>query len=339
MALESKGSSRRPPKIVFGLMSAVASAATVDQLVASLQPHHVVIHHDFSQQPDFAITAPNASYVPDPKRTGYGVWALTEGVVHLVKYCVENVDFDYFQLISPACLPIKPLSQFEDYLSNSTVDGHAEFCDLRQNIDAMICFGFRVYAPDKSFRQCVLRRTRQWYIGDNPDLVDGSGIQVAKRRGDLPWSPLASIASMLIRIADKGWLGFAPPDSTLRPMMGGLWFGARKEVCAHLVRRMSEPAVHAYFESVNDFGEYGFATLLGNSGYRFGPFNTFVDRFEDWNPRTFGLDDLEFLASVPNFFARKFPDDPMAPIRLRVLERIKPYSAVANIGDRRSFEE
>lgn len=323
-AMHASGKQARCPlKIVFGLMSAVATAETINQLVNALHPYPVIIHHDVSQQSDFTVTAQNASFVPDPKRTGYGVWALTEGVVHLVKHCVENVDFDYFQLISPACLPIKPLSQFAEYLSGSDVDAHAEFCDLRENLDAMISFGFRVYAPDNSLRRAILRLARKWHVGDIPDLVERCGLQVVRRPRDAESSPLVGMASAIIRLADKGWFGCRLPDPGLRPMMGGMWFGARRPVCEYLVERINEPAIHHHFELVNDFGEHGFATLLGNSKFRFGPFNTFVNDFKGWSPRTFDLDDLERLASLPHFFARKFPDDPAAEVRLRVLEWIE----------------
>lgn len=310
-----------PPKLIFGLMSAVAKPATIEQLVRALQPHRVVIHHDFTQQPGFGIEADNATFVPNPRRTGYGVWALTEGVIRLVEHCVANEEFDYFQLISPACLPIKPLSQFQAYIASSKFDGHAEFCDLRDNPEAMLSFGHRVYAPNNSFRHRMLRRSRRWHLGRQaPELEDRYGIQIVARSKTAGWSPLDTIGSVITRLMDKGLLGYRLPDPNWRPMMGGMWFGGNRQVCQYIAERINEPAVYAHFASVNDFGEHCFATLLGNSQFHLGPFNTYVNKYKDWNPGIFGEEDLDRLAQLPQFFARKFPDDPAAPIRLKVLE-------------------
>jgi len=65
--------------IVFGILSAVHSAATVRQLCEALSPHQVVIHHDFAQQPEFQVRLPNVSFVPDPKPTGWDSFNFTEG--------------------------------------------------------------------------------------------------------------------------------------------------------------------------------------------------------------------------------------------------------------------
>ena len=41
------------PRIVFVVMSAVSKPGTIDQLARALAPHLVLVHHDFSQTPDF----------------------------------------------------------------------------------------------------------------------------------------------------------------------------------------------------------------------------------------------------------------------------------------------
>src|SRR3954447_10256317 len=100
-------------KIVFLVMSAVSKPGTVDQLARALAPHCVLVHHDFSQSPEFPLSAPNVRFVPDPKRTGWGVFGLVEGIFHSFRYALANLEFDYLQLLSPTCLPIKPLRDFE----------------------------------------------------------------------------------------------------------------------------------------------------------------------------------------------------------------------------------
>src|SRR5690349_6558018 len=96
------------PRIVFVIMSAVDKACVVDQLARALAPHTVLVHHDFSQTTPFVLSAPNARFVPNPRRTGWGVFGFTEGVFHSLRYALDKEPFDYLQTLSPTCLPIKP---------------------------------------------------------------------------------------------------------------------------------------------------------------------------------------------------------------------------------------
>ena len=43
------------PRVIFGIMSATQQGATVTQLARALQPHLVVVHHDFRKRADFAV--------------------------------------------------------------------------------------------------------------------------------------------------------------------------------------------------------------------------------------------------------------------------------------------
>jgi hypothetical protein len=318
-----KTSAERPPKIIFGLMSAVASPAIVDQLASALNPHLVVIHHDFSQQPDFSIKATNTCYVPDPKRTGYGVFAFTEGIIHLLKYCVENIEFDYFELMSPVCLPIKPLSQFERYIAQSSVDAHTEFVDPLADRDVMMSFGQRMYAADKTLRHSLLIRARRWYFGMDASSEDIAGVQIARGPRQLWRHPGALLGYSIMRLAQLGFFGRYVPEPGLRPLIGSAWIGATRPVVEYLVRRLTEPALYDHYRRFRDIAEISIPTLLGNSSFRLGPRNTFVNFYEGWSPRVLGVEDLDRLEHTPHFFARKFPDDPNAPVRLRVLERIQ----------------
>jgi hypothetical protein len=301
-------------------MSAVAKPATVEQLVRSLDPHRVVIHHDFVQQPEFPIKAENAFFVPHPKHTGYGNWNFTQGVICLLKYCVEHVEFDYFQLMSPACLPIKPLSQFEQYIANSVVDAHAEFIDLSKERDAMVSFGHRCYVPNKTLRRSLLIRARRSYLGKNPRTEELAGVQLLRGPEHLWRHPLAFAGYAAAWIARMGLLGSYMPERGMKPMIGAVWIGATRKVCEYLVRRITEPAMSDHFRRFNDPGELGIPTLLGNSEFRFGPLNTFVNTYDGWHPCVVDVNAIDDLEGAPQFFARKFPDDPDAPSRRRALE-------------------
>ena len=82
------------PNIVFLVMSAVGKPETLDQLAHSLAPHTVLVHHDFSQTPDFVLTAPNVRFVPDPKRTGWAFFGFVDGIFHSMKYALANLVAD-----------------------------------------------------------------------------------------------------------------------------------------------------------------------------------------------------------------------------------------------------
>ena len=66
-------------KIAFVVMSAIHSPESVAQLARALAPHTVVVHHDFSQTPDFHVDEPNVRFVPSPKRTGWAIWGFSKG--------------------------------------------------------------------------------------------------------------------------------------------------------------------------------------------------------------------------------------------------------------------
>ena len=104
------------PKIVFVVMSAISKPATTEQLARALAPHIVLVHHDFHQTPYFPLVAPNVRFVPNPRRTGWAVFGFTDGIFHSLRYALENFEFDYLQLLSPTCLPIKPLQTPRPYL-------------------------------------------------------------------------------------------------------------------------------------------------------------------------------------------------------------------------------
>lgn len=61
--------------------------------------------------------------------------------------------FDYFQLLSGTCLPIKPIAAFENFVEKSNSDVNMDMMCLDQDVEAMMSHGFRMFARDKSLRQ------------------------------------------------------------------------------------------------------------------------------------------------------------------------------------------
>src|SRR5690554_5667489 len=109
-------------KVLFGIMSAIQPAATLQCLIDALGTRRILVHHDWSQQPGLRVSGPSMAYVEDPARTGWADWGFTRGILRLLEYALECERFDYFQLLSPTCMPIRPLEEFEGYLASTRPD-------------------------------------------------------------------------------------------------------------------------------------------------------------------------------------------------------------------------
>jgi hypothetical protein len=323
--------SRSKTPIVFGLMSAQQPSATVAQLLDAVNPYPVVVHHDFTKRREFNVTAQNAILVPDPKVTGWGTWGFVEAIFRTVEYALERYDFDYFQLLSPTCLPIRPLSDFEEFVRTDPAEIHADMMSLDTDDDILMTFGYRTFISGTTLRFKILQRARSWYFGDDSDLVQRQSLSILKRRSGLARSgpSIGGRASLaLTRMLAAGRIGAHPFGPALRPMVGSTWFGARRHVCEYLVRASKESSGLAFFQNLRLVDEILFPTLLGNSGFKMGPSNHVISPFNDrGNPEW--IDDLELdsMLATKRFFARKFPEDTSSPVRLRALEPVMPLAA------------
>lgn len=306
------------PRVVFVVMSAVAPAAVVDQLAHALAPHTVLVHHDFSQAPHFALTAPNVRFVPEPRRTGWAVFGFTEGVFHSLEYALDHIPFDYLQTLSPTCLPIKPMRHFEAHVAGAA-EAHFDSIDLLADIDAFMCVGYRAFTPEHTLRHRLMRRLSTLYFGPSPGRREEAGIWLrsGRARGLMPWVALA--ATKVFAQPAVGGHVFGP---SLRPYYGSSWFGARRPVVARMVEQFHQPELRAWYSRLRIADEFLMGTLLMNLGVRRGPMNHFIQTYDEARVREFTLAELPRLRQSAAFFARKFPQDPAAPVRLALLREL-----------------
>lgn len=306
------------PKIVFLVMSAVSKPGTVDQLAHALAPHLVLVHHDFSQTPNFPLAASNVRFVPNPKRTGWAVFGFVEGIFHSMRYAMANFDFDYLQLLSPTCLPIKPLQGFEAHVA-AGADAHFDCIDLLHDRDALMCVGYRAFTPEKSFRHRVARRLSLAYFGDSWGRRDEAGIWLRSGGawGVMPWIALATVKAL-----SQPWIGRHIFDESFRPYYGSTWFGARRHVVDAMVELFYRPAIHDYFCRLRIADEFLIPTLLMHLGVRKGPMNHFIQVFDQAHTGEIHEEHIGQLEGSGAYFARKFADSPMAPVRVRVLREL-----------------
>ena len=314
------------PRILFVVMSAVAPPATVDQLVRSLAPHTVLLHHDFSQSPDFRLEASNAAFVPEPVRTGWATFGFVEGIFHALDHAVRHHEFDYLQLLSPSCLPIKPIERFEAHVAQG-MDAHFGAIDLVGDPDCLMSVGYRAFTPVGSLRHRILRRLASEYFARHRGRRDESGVWIHSG-GGRGWK--AAVARWAVDAAARRTLGWHPFDRGFRPYYGSAWFGARRHVIRGMVRAFRRPVLRRWFSRLRIAEEFIIPSLLMRLTKTRGSLNHFISRFDQAHPRKLGYQDLPELRASHAFFARKFPDDPQAPVRLRVLDELaRPGPAAA----------
>lgn len=306
------------PTIVFLVMSAVSKPETVDQLARSLAPHTVLVHHDFSQSPDFALTAPNVRFVPDPKRTGWAFFGFVDGIFHSMQYALANLDFDYLQLLSPSCLPIKPMEAFEAHVSGRA-EAHFDCVDLFADRDALMSVGFRALTPEKSLRHRIVRRLGNAYFGDSAGRRDEAGIWLHSGGRK---SLVSLLALAAFKALSRPAIGHHIFNEKFRPYYGSTWFGASRHVVAAMVEQFLRPGVRDYFSQLCIADEFLIPTLLMHVAPAKGPMNHFIQRFDQAHPGRIEEEDMARLKATPAFFARKFADDASAPMRLRVLAEL-----------------
>ena len=313
------------PKIVFVVMSAIHSPESVAQLARSLAPHTVVVHHDFSQTPEFSVDEPNVRFVPEPKRTGWAIWGFSEGIFHALRYAYENLEFDYLQILSPTCLPIKPMSALEAHVASGSTEVDFAWIDMLADDDALMSVAYRGFAGEESFRHRLLRRMMMIYFNNTPERRDLAGVQL-RTGGQLgPDGKMrlsARIALAVTRLMVNPTLGGHVFTREFPPFYGSTWFGARRHVIDWMLKRFDETDIQSHFPKLCIADEFLIPSMLKQSGFRSGPMNHCIVTFIEANPAWLTDADFEALRQSPAFFGRKFPDDVHTPIRKRVLTEL-----------------
>lgn len=306
-------------RILFGIMSAVQPAATVGSLVDALGTRHpILIHHDWSQQDEFPLSRPNVSFVQQPARTGWADWGFSQGILRLVSEAVRTQQFDYFQLLSPTCLPVRPIKAFEAHLASTGADFLIDSVALDSDIDVLMSHGWRAYAPAHTLQHRLLRGARRWYFGSDPIVASRSGLAFpVTSMNERPGARalLARIARGLTLQAKNG-IGFSHPFTPEFPCFAGsTWFAASRRGCEHLLERAADEALTAGFSRMYMGDEMYFPSIFRNSGLRCAPAVHYIARFVDARPSWFNLTDIPEIRRSGAFFARKFPEDPASPVR------------------------
>lgn len=308
----------RRPRIVFLVMSAVAKPQTVEQLAQALAPHQVLVHHDFSQSPDFALQAGHVRFVPRPVRTGWASFGFVQAIFHSLEHALRHLDFDYLQLLSPSCLPIKPMAAFERHVSGME-EAHFDCVDLLTDPDALRCVGYRAWTAEGSRAHRLARQLVDLHYGASAGRREEAGIWL---RSGADAGLRAQLAGLALTALQHPALGRHLRQQRLRLYYGSAWFGARKHVVAGMARAWRQPGLQEYFRRVRIAEEFLIPSLLMKLSPHKGPLNHLIQRFDQAHPGLYGVEHLDALRQSPAFFARKFPDDPHAAVRQHVLSEL-----------------
>ena len=309
-------------KLAFGILASHESPATLAQLVDALGPDAlVVIHHDATKGTALHLRRDNVRFVDDPVRTGWGEWSLCEAILRILRTAGTDRSWGYFQLLSASCLPIRPIRAFEEFISEADADVNMDLVALDEDPIALMSHGFRGYAPAGTLGHRVLRRLRRWYMVRQRTSLHRYGLNLGMPAAGQTRTVRARLARSGMRFAiATGRPGLDHPfDANLRCFVGSTWWGGRREACEYIVSQPEDGPLQRYFKRVLIPDEFYFQTLLGNSAFRIARSNHLVSRFDDAHPVRFGVDDLPKLAASKRFFARKFPDNAAAPVRLELL--------------------
>lgn len=321
-------------RVVFGILSSNNTAEAIQQIVDAIGSNHtVLIHHDFSKQPDFQVTGDNVHILEDYSITGWGSWTLVEAVIKLMDHALKIPEWDYFQLLSDTCLPIRPIQEFEHYLATEKPDANISCFSFSDQSDLLLTHGFRAFSPKgNSFSHKLLRRVTKFSNEmrgmDGYRMLGALTLPVYTNDDKLIVKLFAlALPKLLFRLAMKG-IGFTHPfRGNTQPYVGSQFFGCSKEVCQQIQHWMATNSelVEGIKTQVAIPDEFFFQTVIGNLNLPNRKTTNHLVNFFDSKTRhgnEFELSDADRLNDSGKFFARKFSKNPQDPMRLQTIKRI-----------------
>jgi hypothetical protein len=312
-------------KLAFGILCATEPPEVVRQLVDTLgEDDPILVHHDSSKQPEFSLAGSRAWMVPDPVTTGWGTPGLPQAIFHLLRCALERESFDYFQLLSGTCLPLRPIDELKRYLAARRAPVHADLVNLDQDERVLMSHGHRVFCRDQTLASKILGRSRRWYLGDDPVTIQEANLGIHDRpQPDGHLTALQWLGKQVHAAARVGLLDTHPFHGETAPFVGSLWFCLRRDACEYLVQQERNNPFVPYLYDLKVCDEILFPTLLGNSGFAVAPSNHLVNEFVGAHPRVFDERDRDRLAESDRYFARKFAGAVDDPIRRAVIARFE----------------
>lgn len=321
-------------RVIFGILSSNNTADAVQQIVDTIGSEHtIIVHHDFSKQPEFRLTGSNVHIIENYMQTSWGDWSLVEATIRLIEAAQSKGEFDYFQLLSDTCLPIQPIDKFVDYINLMKPDANIDYVSLLDEPILMMNHGYRAFSKKQTIGHRLLRKLNFLCAFGKTEVRMVAGLSVLTTENKVSLylkAPLFWLQHIALQMAVSG-LGFSHPfGQEFKCYAGSQWFGCSSATCRDVLQWIKKnPKVITYFKNMQIPDEFFFQTVILNlrpqnimSSNHF--INTF-NRMNDYSgPSFLQADDLNQLSLSDKFFARKFPKESVHPIRLKMLNYNNP---------------
>jgi hypothetical protein len=307
--------------IVFGMLSCRTSAAAISQFADAVAPHRILVHHDFSQAPEWRIDKENVVVLPDHENTAWGSWSLVSVALKLLERALATEEFDYFQLVSESCLPVRPIAQFEEYLGSVTPDVMIDMQPIKGGTPAAILTYAWRYFPRSPLLARIARKGSAWCIGNHYTCRPAYGVNLkVPKDGVQTWN-----AAIMRVVGRKILTAFLSPRFGAFPLgefedcwVGSQWFGLSRAAAERLLAlRSACPELEVHFKRCHIPDESYVQTLVAKCAFaNVHPGNhvTFWDE-ERFGPDQISVSDLLRIKRSGRFFARKFTLDAMSESR------------------------
>ena len=312
----------KPVKIAFGVLSSKHSAGAIDEIAHLVFPHPVYVHHDFTKQADFVPTAINVQVLQQPVTTAWGDWSLVEASCCLMRKAMEDPEVTYFQLLSEACLPIRPIAEFEAFLVNNQPDAMIDMIPLMQE-RALFSHGWR-YFQHNTFTIRLLRRASIWVWGKHVKYQAEASVnlRLSNVEPGLRANLRKLIGKSILHIFAQHTHNKLAESGFQQLAIGGQWFGASRRVVNWLLcSRHHDDMFTRHYQHSHIPDESYFHTLLLNAkvsglSLRLLPSN----HVSFWNgchsgPDVLTQQDHHRVYASGKFFARKFSLDKTDQLR------------------------
>jgi O-antigen/teichoic acid export membrane protein len=300
-------------RIAFGVLSSKQSAQAIDEIAASVFPHPVYVHHDFSKQPDFAPKSSNIHIIQHPVATAWGDWSLVEASFLLMKAAMGDAEVTHFQLLSEACLPVRPIHEFEIYLSKQRPDVMIDIISLQDDA-AMFSHGWRYFQNSQKILR-LLRRLSSWIWGTQLNFRPALSVnlRLAGTETGIYFRIRRVAGQMILRIFGRTKLETLSVNGLKQFAIGGQWFGASRRGVMWILNARNELVdVTRHFQRSHIPDESYFQTLFLNAQLAGLPLRVYPSNHAlFWDSCGNGPDmlheqDLERIRLSGKFFARKF---------------------------------
>ncbi len=318
-------------RICYGILSSSTDGKIVSQLVRSLGDiSPVLIHHDYSQQADFALdSGVKAIVIQDYIQTEWGQWSQAEAIIKLLNHAVRHEEFDYFQLLSESCLPIAPTTEFSAYLKETKPDACIGLIRVKCRADDLgtINYAWRYLATNRFIRKAlvVLSQLCMESVGRDSvgarALVEGLSVVAPAKISKLPALPIRrALLSAMLAIA-KCWHPFRKEFDCY---VGSTWWCLSRKAAEYALHELDrQPHLVSHYKQTQHPDESIFHTLIGNSGFKK---IAGINHYISWKERANGPDEitkfhLPKIRESNKFFARKFSKSIADETRQEIVSR------------------